>query len=118
MKKLIALSLAAVTLLFCLVGCRESIKEYDKTPLSSLTYTSVDYNGGFTKEYLFDFDKNVVIKHSFLPGNEENDRTETWADFSDEQEKTLIDKLYTYGLFDIEKEYNSPPTLLTAVLGA
>jgi hypothetical protein len=72
----------------------------------------VDYNGGFTTEYYFDFDKNIVTQHSFLPGNEEIDRPETLAEFSDEQEKTLINKLYTYGLFDIKKEYKSPPGII------
>ena len=109
MKKRLALPLALVTLLGCFVGCGERVKEYTETPLTSLTYTSVDYNGGFTKEYLFDFEKNIATRHSFLPGDDENDRTETVAEFSEEQEKTLIDKLYTYGLFDIKKEYKSPP---------
>ena len=112
MKKLIALTLAVVALLCCLVGCSEGVKEYDKTPLTSLTYTQVDYNGGFTTEYLFDFEKNIVTRHSYLPTDDENDRMETLAEFSDEQEKTLIDKLYTYGLFDIKKEYKSPPGIV------
>ena len=112
MKKLIALTLAVVSLLCCLVGCSEGVKEYDKTPLTSLTYTQVDYNGGFTTEYLFDFEKNIATRHSYLPTDNENDRMETLAEFSDEQEKTLIDKLYTYGLFDIKKEYKSPPGIV------
>lgn len=112
MKKLIALFLAVASLLCCLVGCSETIEEYDQTPLTSLTYTEVDYNGGFTTGYHFDFDKNVVTKHSFLPGDEENDRTETLAEFSGEQEKELINKLYSYGLFDIKKEYKSPPGIV------
>ena len=109
MKKLSASALAVIVLLYCLVGCGERIKEYDGTPLTSLTHTQVDYNGGFTTEYLFDFEKNIVTRHSYLPTDDENDTIETLAEFSDEQEKTLIDKLYTYGLFDIEKEYKSPP---------
>ena len=109
MKKILSLALAVITLLFCLVGCSESIKEYDKTPLTSLTYTQVDYNVGFTTEYLFDFDKNIVTRHSYLPTDDENDRMEDLAVFSDEQEKVLINRLYTYGLFDIKKEYKSPP---------
>ena len=112
MKKLIALTLAVVALLCCLVGCSEGVKEYDKTPLTSLTYTQVDYNGGFTTEYLFDFEKNIATRHSYLPTDDENDRMETLAEFSDEEEKTLIDKLYTYGLFDIKKEYKSPPGIV------
>lgn len=112
MKKRLALILALATLLCCLAGCNASIKEYDKTPLTSLTFSQVDYNGGYTTEYLFDFENNVATKHSYLPTDEENDRLETLAEFSDEQEKTLIDKLYTYGLFDIKKEYKSPPGIV------
>ena len=112
MKKLTAFSLAVIILLCCLVGCSDGVKEYDKTPLTSLTYTQVDYNGGFTTEYLFDFEKNIATRHSYLPTDDENDRMETLAEFSDEQEKTLIDKLYTYGLFDIKKEYKSPPGIV------
>ena len=112
MKKTLSFILAMVTLLCCLAGCSESIKEYDKTPLSTLTYTQVDYNGGYTTEYLFDFEKNVVTRHSYLPEDAENDRLETLAEFSDEQEKALIDKLYTYGLFDIKNEYKSSPGIV------
>lgn len=112
MKKRLALVLALATLLCCLAGCSASIKEYDKTPLTSLTFSQVDYNGGYTTKYLFDFENNVATKHSYLPTDEENDRLETLAEFSDEQEKTLIDKLYTYGLFDIKKEYKSPPGII------
>lgn len=112
MKKTLAFTLAVVMLLCCLVGCSESLKEYDKTPLISLTYTQVDYNGGFTTEYLFDFETNIATRHSYLPTDDENDRLETLAEFSEEQEKTLIDKLYTYGLFDIKEEYKSPPGIV------
>ena len=112
MKKALSLVLAIITLLCCLVGCSEAIKKYDKTPLISLTYTHVDYNGGYTTEYLFDFEQNILTRHSYLPGNEEIDRLETLATFSDEQEKTLINRLYTYGLFDIKKEYKSPPGII------
>ena len=112
MKKLIALTLALVSLLSCLVGCTSTIKEYDKTPLTGLTYTHVDYNGGFTTEYFFDFDKNTVTLHSYLPTDKENDRLETLAEFTDEEEKNLINRIYTYGLFNIREKYESPPGIM------
>ena len=112
MKKIISFALSVVTILCCLVGCCDIIKEYDKTPLERLTYTQVNYLGGFTTEYLFDFEQNVVTRRSYLPTDDENDSMETLAEFSDEEEKTLIDKLYTYGLFDIKKEYKSPPGIV------
>jgi hypothetical protein len=93
-------------------GCCDIIKEYDKTPLERLTYTQVDYNGGFTTEYLFDFEQNVITRRSYLPTDDEYDRMETLAEFSDKEEKNLIDKLYTYGLFDIKEEYRSPAGII------
>ena len=110
--KRIVLFLLTAVLIVSFVGCSEAVKEYDKTPLTKLTYTQVDYNGGFTTEYLFDFENNTAIKHAFLPGDDENDRTETLAEFTDEQEKELINKLYSYGLFEIKKEYKSPPGIM------
>ena len=112
MRKLLAFALALLTLSHCLVGCNASVIEYDKTPLTSITYRQVDYNGGFTTEYLFDFENNTAIRHSYLPVDEQNDMTEILAEFSDEEEKALIDKLYTYGLFDIKDEYKSPPGIV------
>lgn len=110
--KRIVLFLLSAALVVSLAGCGEAVKEYDKTPLTKLTYTQVDYNGGFTTEYLFDFENNTAIKHSFLPFDDENDRTENLAEFTDEQEKELINKLYSYGLFDIKEEYKSPPGIM------
>jgi hypothetical protein len=111
-NKLVALCLSVLVLLCCLFGCSDSVKEYDQTPLTTLTYTSVDYHGGFTDEYLFDFEKNIVTKHSFLPTDDEYDKVKTLAEFSQEQEKNLLDRLYTYGFFDIEKEYPAPPGII------
>ena len=111
-NRLVALCLSVLVLLCCLFGCSDSVKEYDQTPLTTLTYTSVDYHGGFTDEYLFDFEKNIVTKHSFLPTDDEYDKVKTLAEFSQEQEKNLLDRLYTYGFFDIEKEYPAPPGII------
>ena len=59
MRKYITL----VLLLFCLLtlsSCQGSIKEYSGTPLTDLTFESIDYNGGYTETYIFDFDENHV----------------------------------------------------------
>lgn len=112
MKKFFAFCLALLIPLCCLFGCSDSVKEYDKTPLTTLTYTRVDYNGGFTEEYLFDFEKNVATKHSYLPTEEEHGKVRTLVEFSEEEEKALIDRLYTYGLFEIKEEYKSPPGIM------
>lgn len=112
MKKFFAFCLAFLIPLCCLFGCSDSVKEYDQTPLTTLTYTRVDYNGGFTEEYLFDFEKNVVTKRSLLPMEEEQREAKTLVEFSEEEEKALIDRLYTYGLFDIKEEYKAPPGIM------
>ena len=80
MKKLTALFLVAVIVLSCLVGCGATENEDDKLSIMSLSYTSVDYFGGYTAEYYFDFEKNILTKHSFFPGDEESDNTETLAE--------------------------------------
>ncbi len=73
--------------IFSLFGCNKIIKEYDKTPLNKLTFIRVDYNGGATSEYLFDFEKNIATKRNYIPGDEENDSISTIAEFTEEQEK-------------------------------
>ncbi len=113
MKRISVFVLVAVTLLSCLVGCDKIIRQYRKTPLTSLTYKRVNNNGGTSTEYLFDFEKNTVTRSSYWPMSDDGrERVETLAEFSEEQEKTLINKLYTYGLFDIKEEYASPPNIL------
>ena len=109
MKKLIALFLVAVMALSCLVGCGGTENEDDKMSIMSLIYTSVDYFGGYTEEYYFDFEKNILTKHSFFPGDEESDNTETLAEFTDEEKVALLDRLNTAGLFDIDEDYPAPP---------
>ena len=94
MKKLLALTVAVSLLLSCFIGCGATIKEYDETPLTSLTYTHVDYNGGFTTEYFFVFDKNTVTLHSYLPTDEEHDRMETLAEFTDEEDHIIPVNVY------------------------
>jgi len=104
MKKICILLI--ISLLLCCFGCDQSIKEYAEVNITRLSYTQVNYNGGYTTEYIFDFEGNTATKHSFIPGDE-NGKLETIAEFTDEQEEVLINKLYTYGLFDIKKEYKA-----------
>lgn len=107
MKKRIVAAVTIIAFLCCLASCSERVKEYDETPITALTYTDVDYYDGFTVEYLFDFDQNIAVKHSFTPGDEERDTTEILVEFTEGQEKTLINKLYTYGFLDMEYESDS-----------
>lgn len=113
MKKIISI---LIVLLLCvsLCGCTngKKITKYDGTPLTRLVYESVDYNGGFTSTYVFDFTENIVRSRGYLPVDGGIPDFETIAEFSEQQEQTLINKLYSFGLFDIKPEYKSPPGIL------
>lgn len=97
-----------------LFGCdkKQKIKEYEGTPLTHLIYESIDYNGGAISEYRFDFNENSVRKSNYLPSDESNPIYETIAEFNDQQEQVLINKLYSYGLFDIKDEYESSEVIV------
>ena len=51
MKKMIALILCIMCVL-SFVGCGNRIKEYKGTSLTDLSFRKVNYNGGFTREYI------------------------------------------------------------------
>ncbi len=102
-KKILLIAL----LILSLVGCSK-IKEYKGTPIDKLSFKSTDYMGGMYTTYGFDFNENTInrIKYGPTPGLEEY-KTETilFKTFTDEEEKILIDKLYTCGLFKLKDEY-------------
>lgn len=110
MKRILA-EIICIGCFFALLGCSVPIREYKGTPLKSLSYQTVDYMGGYTVEYLFDFEGNAVKKRAYLPMDYRDNPPEydTVHAFSEEQERVLINKLYSYGLFDIKKNYKSPP---------
>ena len=64
MKKCLSL-LICIVLLLCLTGCTPGepiiMLEYKGSPLTSLSYKSVDYMGGFSTTTLIDFEKNIAV---------------------------------------------------------
>ena len=114
MKKIIALILCITSFVF-LFGCeslyKKDIKEYVGTPLSSLSFETVEYMGGYTETYVFDFSANTVSLTRYKPWSGDETDTEVVKEFTDDEEKKLIDKLYTYGLFDIDEKYPAPPNI-------
>lgn len=113
MKRILALVLFAIMLL-CLMGCSVfseiiPIREYTGTPLSSLSYKTVEYMGGYTRTYLLDFESNRVTKTEFYPYYEDGqqEKTEVIARFTDEDEREFINKIYSYGLFGINERYEN-----------
>ena len=91
---------------------RYTIHDYDGTPLSRIIFSTVDYNGGYTAEYIIDFDENTVKYRGFLPYGGEESEYELLKEFTDEDEEILIDKLYSNDLFELEDYYDSPDGII------
>ena len=106
MKRLITLFLCVICFL-TLIGCQKTLGQYDGTPLLILKYETVDYNGGWTNTYIFDFENNRVQQRSYLTEEDEETEFNELATFSDDEETLLINSLYSYGLFDIKDNYPS-----------
>lgn len=113
MKKIVSI-LIVLVLCIGLCGCvhGKKIKQYEGTPLTQLTFETVDYHGGFTTTYVFDFAENTVKTRGYLPVDGSKPDFETLTEFTEQQEQTLINKLYSFGLFNIKAEYKSPPGIL------
>ncbi|MBO4422162.1 MAG: hypothetical protein J5879_01895 [Clostridia bacterium] len=111
MKRFIILLLILCCFL-TLPGCQKTVGQYEGKPLLSLTYEQVDYNGGWTDTYIFDFENNSVKKRGYLPGESEEPEFSEIAAFTDDEEAGFINKLCSYGLFDIKDNYPSPPGII------
>ena len=109
MKKILV-SMFLLVFGLCLVGCASNIeiKEYQGKKLVQLEYTSIDYNGGYTSVYVFDFLNNIFKLKNYLPADQIQEEFKIFTEFTDAQETTLINKLYSYGFFNIKEEYKSP----------
>ena len=107
MKRIISVAILLFTL-FSLIGCGTEIKDYAGTPISDLTFETVDYNGGYTDTYVFDFENNTLAHRGYLPYGETEPEFDKILTFTDEEETVLINKLYSFGLFDIKENYPSP----------
>ena len=112
MKKMNCIIISLILCVF-LIGCSENIeiKEYNGIKLTQLEYFEIDYNGGHTTEYVFDFTENVVKICNYFPYEEEK-VYEVITLFTDEEERILINKLYSYGLFNIKEDYKSPSGII------
>lgn len=104
MRRFISVILVVVSFL-TFVSCNEKIKDYTGTPIVNLSYETVNYFGGYTQTYILDFENNVVKARGCFREEKESTDFDIIANFSDEEETRLINKLYTYGLFDIEEKY-------------
>lgn len=99
-----------IIILFVLLlgGCNR-IKEYKETPIEKLSFKTTDYMGGISTTYVFDFKKNIINKITYGPKPDSSEiyveKTTLFKTFTDEEEAILINKLYTYGLFEIKDKY-------------
>lgn len=103
MKKL-GFLLVTLVMFISLVGCG-GIREYKGSKISSLTIETIKYLGGITTEYIIDFENNNVKKVMKNPEVLEENENEVIARFTEDQEKLLVNKCYTYGLFNLKEEY-------------
>ena len=106
MKKIVAFIIMCFTC-FTLVACggTDSIKEYSGTKLTKLTFTTVDYMGGYTVDHVIDFIGNTYSSAGYLKYDENEPTLEVKKTFTDEEEKVFIDSCYSYGLFDLKDSY-------------
>ena len=103
MKKLVlftSLLFACISLISC-----SSIKEYNGTKLTKLTFTTVDYMGGYTVDHVIDFIENTYSSAGYLKYDENEPTLEVKKTFTDEEEKVFIDSCYLYGLFNLKDSY-------------
>ncbi|MBE6131195.1 MAG: hypothetical protein E7183_05690 [Erysipelotrichaceae bacterium] len=118
MKKIIYLIICLFSGLLLFSCSASNIKTYSGTPILSLEYVSIDYMGGSTRKYIFDFEKNELYLESEIPSFDEESIYDFVTDvnklktFTEEEEITLINKLYTYGLFKIKDNYKAPSGIM------
>lgn len=95
------LKLLSMLLMITCVSC-SGYKYKDKT-LQTLVFESIDYFGGYTKTYSFDFNNNIAtLEEGFATSETELVWTKT---FTDEKEREFNDGLYHSGLYTIKNEY-------------
>lgn len=63
--------------------------------------------GGNTREYILDFESNVYSVVDTTISNDYVPSTEVKKTFSEEEEAVFIDTVYSYGLFNIKKNYTN-----------
>ena len=123
MKKLLIISLIfilTISMLAILISCDKSktsaqvlsvyeipIEEYEGTPVSKIVNKSSD-GWGVGSIKTLSFASNNVSQKIINPNTDPNNTAEeeVVATFTDEDEKYMVDRFYTYGLFDLKEEYN------------
>lgn len=111
MKKIFILFVSIIMsclFLFALTGCSRKSESYEGTEVVKITYSTVSYFGGYTKDYLFDFNSGTASKREYLPYSDIDNAIseyQQFADFTAAAATVFFDKCYMYGLFSLEEEY-------------
>ena len=98
MKKLFIFIILILS--FFLVSCNK--KRYD---IDKITYTTIDYNGGYTENYVIDLVENEYKKNGYLPVESEEPALNTIKSFTDEEKAEFIEGINKAGLLSIKEEY-------------
>ncbi len=101
MKKIHLLLCLTFIILLC------SCATYKGDKIEKLVYKEIDYNGGYTTSYIFNFIDNKYKIEGYLPGHEESNRIISEGMFEEDAETTFINGINKCGLLRIKDEYNT-----------
>ncbi len=95
-----------VILIVSLSSC--SRYKYEGKDVSSIEYTAVDYNGGYTRETRVDLIDCQVLKREFLPSDNIIEEYSIVYNFEISSIDSFLDEVGEAGLFDLKDNYPSP----------
>ncbi len=112
LKATIAVLLTLALFSICLGGC-DGNDEYKGKPIKKITYTVIDYMGGYTDVHVIDFLGNTYSACGYLPYKRDvDDVPEVKSTFTDEQEIAFLNSAYKAGFFKLEGEYKPKEVIL------
>ena len=103
-----------MVLFSCDKETQEQILEYDGVPVTKIISVTVNYMGGIRTTKTLDFVNNKItyLRTIGSPKDTDDSKIEEKASFLEEDEKYMIDRFYTYGLFDLEERYLSDKNIM------
>lgn len=112
LKATMAVLLVLALFSICLGGCAGN-DEYKGKPIEKITYTVIDYMGGYTDVHVINFLDNTYSACGYLPAEEQSGcLTEIKSTFTDEQEIAFLNSAYKAGFFKLEGEYKPNEVIL------
>lgn len=112
LKTTMAVLLVLALFSICLGGCNGN-DEYKGKPIEKITYTVIDYMGGYTDVHVIDFLGNTYSACGYFPYKRDvDDVPEVKSTFTDEQEIAFLNSAYKAGFFKLEGEYKPNEVIL------